>query len=69
MKGSEDNNFVIFVCPYSVEQSYTVQQINTHTYSFAVNQGNHQNFDPSLLLMTLTDFHWNEAFFFSFSIK
>ena len=26
---------------------YSVQQIITHIYSFAVSQGNHQNFDPS----------------------
>ena len=26
--------------------SYTVQQIITHNYCFAGNQGNHQNFDP-----------------------
>jgi hypothetical protein len=35
-----------------------------YTVFWAKDQGKHQNFDPSLLLKTLTDFHGNEAKFF-----
>ena len=35
---------------------------DTQLLFWAGNQGNHQNFDPSLLAKRLTDFHGDEAY-------
>ena len=40
---------------------YTVLHMFTQLLYWAGDQNNHQNFDPSFLLQTLTDFYVNEA--------
>jgi hypothetical protein len=40
---------------------YTVLHMFTQLLFWAGDQNNHQNFDPSFLLQTLTDFYVNEA--------
>ena len=47
---------------YQKSFKYTVLHMFTQLLFWAGNQGDHQNFDPSLLLKeTLTYFHGNEA--------